>query len=91
VDAKAALEDAAATVVVVVEVPLAAVVVGVVESPLEAVVVDVEADVAASSSSSVATLRSAATMVGVGGADPKVVSSDWATGPTTNLMYWANF
>ena len=30
-------------------------------------------------------------MAGVGGADPKVSSSDWATGPTTNRMYWANF
>ena len=32
---------------------------------------------AASESNSVATFRSAATMVGVGGADPRVFSSDW--------------
>ena len=28
---------------------------------------------------------------GSGDADPSVVSSDWATGPTTNRMYWASF
>jgi len=81
------LEDAVATVVVVVEV---GVVVDVVELPLGVVEV-VEAEVVASASNSVATFRSAATMLGVGGADPKVSSSDWATGPTTKRMYWANF
>ena len=89
VDADVALADAAATVVVVVELPLAAVV-DVVEPPLAALV-EVEAEVADSSSSSVATFRSAATMADVGGAAPKVASSDWPIGPTTNRMYWANF
>jgi hypothetical protein len=73
----------------------AAAVVEVVEDVEEVVelgsVEDIELEVAPSASNSVATFRSAATMAGVGGAAPKVVSSDWATGPTTNRMYWANF
>jgi hypothetical protein len=45
----------------------------------------------ASPSNCVATFKSAAIIADVGGADPRVSSSDWATGPTTNRMYWANF
>ena len=76
-------DDAAATVVEVVEVPL--------EPQWGEADVELDTEVAASSSNSVATFRSAATMLGVGGADPNVSSSDSATGPTTNRMYWANF
>ena len=61
--------EAAATVVAVVDVvELVALPLG---SPVE-----VEAEVAASPSNFVATFRSAATMLGVGGADPKTSSSD---------------
>ena len=68
-------------------------VVDVVELPLllPVVALDNAAEVAASVSSSVATFRSAATIAGVGGAAPKVSSSDAATGPVTKRMYCANF
>jgi hypothetical protein len=89
VEANVALEDAAATVVDVVEL------VEVVELDEPALVVVevelVEAEVAASPSKTVATFRSAATIVGVGGADPNTSSSDWASGPTTYRMYCASF
>ena len=83
-------DTAAAVVVEVVEVGEVVEVVEVVEVAL-GLVEEVEAEVAASPSNSTATFRSAATMLGVGGAAPRVSSSDWATGPTTNRMYWANF
>ena len=86
-----ASEDAAVAVVVeVVEVADVVEVVELVEVPPEEVV-DVEADAADSPSNSVATFKSAVTMAGVGGADPRVSSSEAATGPTANRMYWANF
>jgi hypothetical protein len=68
--------------------------VGVVEvlPALPVVELDDEAgEVAASASSSVATFWSAATIAAVGGADPKVSSSDTATGPVTKRTSCANF
>jgi len=84
--------EAVATVVDVVELeepPLAPL------EPLELLeppeVVAPDADFVATASTWSATFKSAATMLGVGGADPTVSSSDWPSGPTTKRMYWANF
>ena len=88
VEPVAAFVDAAATVVEVVD---DGELVEVVEAPPVGVDVVVALAVTLSPSNSVATLRSAATMAGVGGADPRVSSSDLATGPTANRMYWASF
>jgi hypothetical protein len=83
--AAAALVDAATTVVeVVVDVVE---VVELVEPPPAVVdVVVAWAAVAASLSSSVATFRSAAVMAGVGGAEPKVSSSDCATDDEPDVL-----